>query len=216
MHTKLLMREKSSVRPVSRRKAEVAAWLQDILAKEGIKPPTFAKRMNGAVSASTLYRILDPEDAFVPQESTIERIEERTGYRMRSGGELARVGFSEEGSERLEGETAGEIAPTSPSQSTWRLGGRAVELAGYLPGDLLLVDQSVAPRAGDLVCAQIYDVQRGSAETVFRLFEPPYLTTRTLDPASHAKPQLIDGERCVVLGTVIRMLRRRPNGESFT
>lgn len=94
-------------------------------------------------------------------------------------------------------------------EGCWRLMSRAVELAGYLPGDLLLVSQKVSPLAGDVVCAQIYDGQTDSAETVFRVYEPPFIITRTMDPAHSQKPRIVDNERVVIWGTVIRSFRER-------
>jgi transcriptional regulator with XRE-family HTH domain len=91
--------------------------------------------------------------------------------------------------------------------SVWTLNARALETAGYLPGDVLVVDVNAPPKEGDVVCAEVYDL-RGKVETVFRLFVPPFIV-----PASLAhnmfKPMLIETERARVVGTVIASCRPR-------
>lgn len=96
----------------------------------------------------------------------------------------------------------------------WTLKTRALELAGYLPGDTVLVDLNASPRPGDAVCAQVYDWPRMKAETVMRIFERAsavdLLVARSLDPA-FAAPLLVDGERVAIKGVVLpHRLRFRP------
>jgi hypothetical protein len=90
----------------------------------------------------------------------------------------------------------------------WRLKTLALESAGYLPGDIVISDNAVHPRAGDAVVAQVYDVRTGTAETVFRLFEPPYLIAASSEPALR-KPLLVDNERVIVMGPITQSFRAR-------
>jgi transcriptional regulator with XRE-family HTH domain len=89
----------------------------------------------------------------------------------------------------------------------WVMKSRALELAGYLPGDILIVDLNAMPREGEAVCAQIYD-RDGGAETVFRVLETPFLVAATTDPALR-RPQLVDNDRVALRGTVVASLRPR-------
>jgi len=89
----------------------------------------------------------------------------------------------------------------------WVLRSRALESAGYLPGDVLMVDLNAEPHNGDAVCAQVYD-RYGRAETVMRLYEDPFLHGSTLD-SSLMRPLLVDGDRVLVRGVVISALRPR-------
>jgi SOS-response transcriptional repressor LexA len=91
----------------------------------------------------------------------------------------------------------------------WTLKSRALESAGYLPGDILLVALGETPVAGDIVCAQIYDWNAGKAQTVFRLFQPPYLIAATTE-ASLLRPHVVDDEKVVIKGVVMNSLRGRP------
>ena len=90
----------------------------------------------------------------------------------------------------------------------WTLASRALEGAGYLPGDILLVALGETPAAGDVVCAQVYDWTKGKAETLFRIFEPPYLVAATGDPRL-MRPHLVDDGAVIIKGVVIHSLRGR-------
>lgn len=89
----------------------------------------------------------------------------------------------------------------------WSLQSRALEVAGYLPGDVMLVDLNAQPQDGDAVCAQVYD-RSGNAETVFRIYEGPYLQAATY-ARNLFKPLLIDGDRVLVRGVVVTSIRPR-------
>jgi SOS-response transcriptional repressor LexA len=84
---------------------------------------------------------------------------------------------------------------------------RSLESAGYMPGDILMVDLNGRPEPGDVVCAQIYD-RSGKAETIFRIYEHPFLVAATLD-GRLMKPHLVDNDRVVIRGVVIASLRER-------
>jgi hypothetical protein len=94
------------------------------------------------------------------------------------------------------------------SASCWRLKTRALEDAGYLIGDIVIADAAVAPRAGDAVVAQVYDLRTGTAETIVRISEPPYLVAASSDPGLR-KPMLVDNERVIVWGAITQSLRTR-------
>ncbi|MFG1383224.1 LexA family protein [Xanthobacter versatilis] len=90
----------------------------------------------------------------------------------------------------------------------WVLRTRAIEDAGYLPGDVVIVDLNATAIAGDAVCAQVYDWDKMRAETVFRIFDEPYLVGASRDP-SFRKPMLVDGKSVVIKGVVTDLLRPR-------
>ncbi len=88
----------------------------------------------------------------------------------------------------------------------WTVKGRGMALAGYLPGDFILVDTHAAERvkAGDAVIAQVYG--RTGARTVFRRFEPPVLVAAGTDPDG-AGVHVVDGVNVVIRGRVIACWR---------
>lgn len=70
-----------------------------------------------------------------------------------------------------------------PGVDVWQVKTNALELNGYMPGDFILVDtnQSEMCKPGDFAVAQVYNWQTGTAETVFRRFEPPVLVSACTD-----------------------------------
>ena len=90
----------------------------------------------------------------------------------------------------------------------WTLNSRALEGAGFRPGDILMVALGETPLSGDVVCAQIYDWFKGRAETVFRIFEPPYLLAASADPR-FLRPLVVDDDKVQVKGVVIHTIRAR-------
>lgn len=88
--------------------------------------------------------------------------------------------------------------------TSWRLVSRAVELAGYLPGDVLLLDTDARPAPGDLVCAQVRDWPAMVPETVVRIFErAPPVDLLVAHSYEHHQPLVVDGERIVVQGVFL-------------
>lgn len=81
----------------------------------------------------------------------------------------------------------------------------AIELAGYLPGDIILVDLNATALPGDAVLAQVYDWQRGTAQTIVRVFEkaPPVdlLVPKSRDAKLH--PIVVDGDKVMIKGVVL-------------
>lgn len=89
----------------------------------------------------------------------------------------------------------------------WTMQSRALELAGFMAGDVLVVDMNATPRDGDVICVQIYD-RNGKAETAFRIYEKPYIVAASADPGLR-RPMLLDGDRVVARGVVVASLRSR-------
>lgn len=86
--------------------------------------------------------------------------------------------------------------------STWTIRSRALECAGFMPGDIVLVDQATMPRPGEPACAQVFNWRGGAAETIMRISEPPYLVAATYDQVLR-KPLLVDDDRVVIRGLIL-------------
>lgn len=84
----------------------------------------------------------------------------------------------------------------------WTIKTRSLECVGFMPGDVVLVDLGLRPESGDAVCAQVYDWRRGTAETVMRLYEPPYLVAASLDE-SLRRPFVVDDDQVIIKGVVL-------------
>lgn len=195
--------------------ARQRAWLQEIVKATGKSVSVIA--VASGVSDTTLTRLANnPDYEGTLSQLTIDRIKSTfnvPGPEDHAGGRRAAVlGFAE--AERIDvaAEPAGiarvlkDLLAAKPALAPWRLKTNALEGAGYLPGDVVLVDLSETPAPQDVVCAQVYDWQRGGAETVFRVFMPPYLVGAAHDRTAY-KPLLVDGDRVIVKGVVVESFR---------
>lgn len=95
-----------------------------------------------------------------------------------------------------------------PGVDIWRVKNAAMALAGFMPGDFLLVDTHAAERARahDTVIAQIYNWHSGAATTVLRRLEPPVLVAASLEPDCQGV-YVVDGNNVVVKGKVVASWR---------
>jgi transcriptional regulator with XRE-family HTH domain len=86
----------------------------------------------------------------------------------------------------------------------WVLRSMALAEEGYLPGDILIVDLSSEPRPGDVVCAKLRPLDPDS-ETLFRIYEPPYLVGTA---RSARRPFNLETDDVQIRGVVVSMHRR--------
>lgn len=187
----------------------VRDWLVEVMERTGLSAGKMARAAQ--VSPSTIYRALDPDSSFVTTVTTLSRISEATGVALPHGLLSGQAAYSPPGfntTELSEVEDATSKGGKS-NQSAYKIESRTLELEGYLPGDVVIIDMTVKPVPGDIVCAQIFNFNRGSADVVLRLYDAPYLTGRAMDRNIQPKPVLIDNERVVIIGTVTRMIRDR-------
>ncbi len=187
---------------------ERTGWNQTELAQRaGLDPSTLSRFLNGGREGHAL------------RPGTIRKIQAASG--LTASGEIippAAQGFAESEASPL------EVTAQSPLNAIiaalgqgrvnidpWTLQSRALEGAGYRPGDIFLVALDETPAAGDVVCAQIYDWTKGRAETLFRIFQPPYLIAATGDPQL-MRPHLVDDGAVTIKGVVLHSLRGRASG----
>ncbi|HWT31847.1 MAG TPA: hypothetical protein VN240_12590 [Propylenella sp.] len=93
--------------------------------------------------------------------------------------------------------------------TAWVLKTRALEHLGYMPGDIVILDLNAPWRPGDIVCAQLYNHERGRTETIWRRYEPPYLIANSTDPA-FLRP--LHEDSVARKGAVLMSLRSRRAG----
>lgn len=186
-------------------------WLAEVCRRTGLKPTPLAKA--AGLAPSTLLRALDPDNPGSLERRSIDKIVQKFGVEPPAmygapAMPVARSGFAEPEMQRIDGALFPGPAE-SATAGTWTVQTRALELAGYLPGDQVTADSAITPRARDIVVAQIVDHQRGTAETVLRIYEPPYLLTETTDERARRKPLLVDNDTVAIWGVVTRMTRTR-------
>lgn len=189
-------------------------WLNGLMDKYGVKARQIATRAQ--VAPATVYRALDEDSAegYVMSTTIIAKIAAAFGEAAPSfdGGAPVRTlpGLSEGDMAVYDAELPSLEDDLPRNRGRWRVISDVLSLEGYRPGDILEFDLSLTPRPGDIVVAQVYSLLALAAQTVLRLYQPPYLITRSLNAAADHRPLLVDGERVIVRGTMVRMVRNRP------
>ncbi|HRN83258.1 MAG TPA: hypothetical protein PK857_00440 [Hyphomicrobium sp.] len=185
----------------------VREWLLGVMKRTGKRPTPLARE--AGLSPSTILRALDETNPSSLERRTIRKIVDKHGGPAPTfaDAQFSPGGFSEPELTTVYLDTPVFAGATlSPDQYVKEVNSRALELAGWPAGTQALFDMSVEPQPGDVVEAQIYNHVRGTAETIPRLFDPPYIVARTADPDVNQKPQLVDGVNVKIMAVAIKSL----------
>lgn len=189
----------------------VRKWLNGLMDRHRLSSPRAIAKKAG-ISPTTVYRWLDPDAPFETSLSKLRQVAKKFGERLPAelglGGEPAE-GFSEGDLVAFVGAAAELPAKPEHNVGRWRITNEVLNLEGFRPGDIVDFDLQARPQRGDIVVAQVYDQQQGTAETVLRQYQPPYLVTRSSDPTVDARILAVDGEEVIVRGVFLRMTRTR-------
>jgi transcriptional regulator with XRE-family HTH domain len=101
------------------------------------------------------------------------------------------------------------FATTRNSSAPYLVQTRVLDLAGYLPGDIVIFDLDIEPRAGDAVRAIAVDRQLGRKKNILRIFDPPYLLTSSTAP-KRASILNLESDEVEISGVVAFSLRIFP------
>jgi hypothetical protein len=188
-------------------------YVRRVVAHSG-KPPTRIA-MDLGIAPSTLTRLLNaPEGSTATLHAlTLRKLQDYSGIPPPFGGDPSAsqgyrgfaedaVPFDAKGADPAVSAALKALIGGRKAADPWTIRTRALERIGYLPGDIVIVDLGRRPEAGDAVCAQVYDWRRADAETVMRLYEPPYLVAASLDEGLR-RPLVVDNERVVIKGVVL-------------
>ena len=178
------------------------------------KPPTRIAKDLG-IAASTLTRQLNAPDGSTAtlHARTLRKLQDYSGIPAVFGGDPSTppafrgfgedaVPFDAKGADPAVSAALKALIGGRKAADPWTIRTRALERIGFLPGDIVIVDLGRRPEAGDAVCAQVYDWRRAAAETVMRLYEPPYLVAASLDEGLR-RPLVVDNEQVVIKGVVL-------------
>lgn len=189
----------------------IRTWLENVIASHGVTARKVA--VQSGIAPSTIYRALEEGGDFVMSTTILAKISNAFGEPMPTGmgGAAAQVparGFADLDLVAYVGPAPD--MPTRPEDNHYRarVMSDVLNLEHIRPGDVLDFDMSIEPRAGDIVVAQHYN-RATAAETVLRVYQPPYLLTRSSNPAIDQRPMLVDNERVKIMGTFVRLVRDR-------
>lgn len=190
----------------------VRNWLIRVKETTGLSWTQIAKAAGIATSTLTKH-VNDPDHPHVLSTLSVAKIARATG--------LKPPDFFSGGAQTLAEPEASPYRPDEdsdydrmikayldgrPGLDPWVLTTGALKLAGYLPGDIMIVDLNATPQPHDVVCAQVYDFRAMRAETIWRRYEPPYLVAVTDNPAL-LKPERDDNAK--IKGVVVASFRGR-------
>jgi transcriptional regulator with XRE-family HTH domain len=196
---------------------ELRAWLLNILKQTRETPTALARR--AGVAQSTLTRFLNNDDAPMLGLRSISKIAHAAGVPPigvpAKDAPAINVGLTEGDGQPFAAPQRSKMARAidalidgQSAVDPWIIRSRALEDAGLLPGDIAIVSLNALPRPSDVVCAQFYRWSEGKAETLFRIYEPPYIIAASRD-LDLRRPLLIDNDRVVIKGVVTAVLRIR-------
>lgn len=199
-------------------KDQQLAWLRAVMAYLGVSANELATR--AGIAPSTIQRPLtDPEWPHALSGRTLAKIAEIAGLQVfefpaRSGGsglgepEAVPFQYGEEKDAIASNvdRAVRQLCQGRSGRDPWVMRSRVLEMSGIMPGDILIIDMNLQPRPKDVVCAQIYMWQLMKAETVFRIYEPPYLMTNS---GTTSKPVPVDDQDVVIKGVLDGLVRPR-------
>ncbi len=200
------------------RRDEQIAWIKAVQAYLGVSLTELARRAR--IAPSTLQRpINDPAWNGLMSDRTLAAVGTAANLRVmefpsRPTGlgepEAAPFAFNQNGDaiDQNVDRAVRELIRGRNGRDPWVIKSHALELSGIIPGDIVIVDMNLQPKPKDVVCAQLFDWSRRTAETVFRIYEPPYLLTNSLRIGTQ-KPIPVDGQDVVIRGVVDGLFRRR-------
>lgn len=186
--------------------AAIRNWLAEVMRQTGLKLTPLAKQ--AGLAPSTLSRAMDPASGISLERRSIQKIIDTFGVTPPLLHAASTAAAPENDLRDLcpysPASEAKVIDPTTVAR--WQVRSRALELAGCLVGDILIADSAISARPRDIVIAQAI-APTGDAETLARIYDPPYLLTATMDPSSREKPRLVDDTAVSIWGVVIRLER---------
>lgn len=194
-------------------RAELKAWIEKIIAETGETASGLARK--AGLATTTLTRFLAEDDGPMLGMRSIAKIAHATRRQplgLAPAAAPAAGGLAEAEAEPYVasgGPVASAVAALVSGRNAadpWLLKSHALELAGYMPGDILIVDLAQVAQSGNVVCAVDYKFGNVKPETVFRIYEWPYLVAASSAPRLR-KPLLVDNERVVIKGVIVASLR---------
>lgn len=177
-------------------------WLQALADQRNLTFSAMARK--AGLTASTLTRLMNQDNVRALGGTTIDKICAAFGIAPPG------VDHFEEDAKPFGGPDPRQLmrmALDSPATDLWRVSNDALEMAGYQIGDFLVVDMNARPVAGDVVIAQRYHFTEGRAETILRIYEPPYLVAASTRP-EYRKPILAEDSAIAIKGVVVGSYRR--------
>ena len=190
---------------------ETKDWLRAIASHMGLSLSELA--LKSGMAASTITRFVnDTTNKTSITQSRLEMIAAYSGFRPHQFPGRTRSGHQDPDTlpvgEDSEPQPEWVLVAIKAAQkdrngvSAWIMKGAALEGAGVIPGDIVIIDHNRKPKPGDVVIASVLDFNSGRTEHVMRLWQPPFIMTHSFRLGSQ-RPEQVDEERISISGTAI-------------
>lgn len=198
--------------------ARQRAYLRDTFKELGISPSGAAVQLELSPSTFTRFMKLPETSEKTLSARTIARVEE-----LRQANSDSPIPTSAQGVWGTLHEEAVLLIQTHPDAdhdlmqaiqmligdrtgiAPWVIQTRALELEGFMPGDIVLVDENASPKPGDAVYA-VADARSSRPETLMRQYQlvggVNLLVARTMDPRPPVS-LVVDNSRVVIRGVLL-------------
>lgn len=194
---------------------ETKEWLTAVAKHLNLSPSQLA--LNSGMAASTVTRFTnDRSGKATITQSSLEKIAKYSGFRPgqipgrgRSGiAEPDTIPFGHENTAWPKWVTAAIEAAKAGRNGVeaWIMKGAALDGIGIMPGDIVIIDQNARAKTGDVVLAEVIDQVVGTAETVMRLYQKPFITTHSMR-LGPGRPEQVDDDRVSIAGVRIGTIR---------
>ncbi len=189
-------------------------WISQLMIQHNIDTVSaFARR--AGLTESTLTRLMNSDGpGHMPREGTIGKIERAFHTRrplmglgenpQEEGDFIDPRQRTDQSRQHLEEIVTGAL----DGQNAYTVADRALDLAGYMPDDLVLIDEKVRPQPSDIVAIRFRVSQARRGAVTLRIYDQPFLTAHSTDETLR-RPLLIDPARIDILGVVTMALRQR-------
>lgn len=192
-------------------------WIAAVAAYLNMSPSALAKNSGNAASTVTRY-LNDATDTVGISQRTLDRIAQYSGIPvLRLPGEATGAGYQEpdaipiENSEKATGWIVNAVDAARAGRNNvtaFEMRGWALDLSGILPGDILVFDLQARARPDDVVLVEAMDFATGKAETLVRLYKPPFVLAHSAKLGMQ-KPMTVDEDRVSIRGVMIAAIRPR-------
>ena len=176
------MLNRPKITPKTQAKAELSEaqrrYVERAIAQDPERRPASRIATDGGLNHTTLTEFLKTPGK-VLDALTIRTIAEVTGIQPSAdvtggfgtgfGEDATPFDHKEDGVDAHVAATIELFLKSNPNAAPKILRTKALERDGFRAGDIVIFEQGVAPRVGDLVQAQVYDHDAGGAHTVYRL-----------------------------------------------
>jgi len=198
------------------RQAEYRAWIRQSIAETGETQTSFYKK--AGLDAATGSRHLGEGSNVKIRPETIDalarywRLAPPLIHDMHANGAHLSDSLLP-----YEGPLTASDKLAHSGQSHWLIKDRSVERLGFVPGDIVTVDERINAEHNDVVSVQLVDMQGGSTQRVLRrfvqeraaserdrLYVPAFVVTATNDPSVDDVPRQVDQRNVAIKGVIVK------------